>query len=190
MPTTHTYSRSVDTHYEFDELPKNVLLYLKELKDDGYNITFTDYYESVDKEDNEKDSGLYLELNVDAEDKARSDKYSTNGIKQEYHTIQKILNIGDVIMRMNITNKENFAKKILTGLKKHLKESYVGKAIHQIRFDTKKDYLLEIKIIRKQTTLYGYRRFSDDEHVYDRDIKKVARDYLDNLGYTNLNVEI
>lgn len=190
MPTTHTYSKTVDTHYEFDELPKNVLLYLKELKDDGYNIVFTDYYESVDKETNEKDSALYFELNVDAEDKARSDKYSTNGINQEYHTIQKILNIGDVIIRMNITNKENFAKKILTGLKKHLKESDVGKAIHQIRFDTKKNYFLEIKIIRKQDFAYVYRMNREKEYIYDRDIKKVARDYLDNLGYTNLNVEI
>jgi len=190
MPTKQIYSKSEDTHYEFDELPKNVLLYLKELENDGYNIVFTDYYESLDKETNEKDSTLYFELNVDAEDKARSNKYSLNAINQEYHTIQKILNIGDVILRMNITNKENFAKKILTGLKKHLKESYVGKEIHQIRFDTKKNYLLEIKIIRKQDTAYIYRLNREKEYIYDRDIKKVAKDYLDNLGYTNLYVKI
>jgi hypothetical protein len=189
MPKTHQLSDSMYIYYNSNELPRNVLVYINELKNSGYNVEFKEYTEELDETTGEKFNWLELYILIDAEERAKNNNYSGIRIERNFDTLSQILNLNSVNLKVIFTNKEAFAKKVLIGLKKHLKESYVGDFIHQIRFDTKNNNTMEIKIIRK--SFYSWHTQTHmGNRIYDRDIVNVAREYLDNLGYKSLNVYI
>ena len=78
-------------------------------------------------------------------------------------------------------NKKEFAEKFLKGLKKYMKSSGEGESVHSIRFDLTTKYEMEIKIILKKDV---------NSWRVGWEVKNLAKDYLDSLGYKNVRVYI
>ena len=192
MPKVHNnYNDTIQyTSYKNEsELPRNIKIFIKELRRNlGDNLKLDDYvvsksllspeHEDYDEEENNDD--LDLEYNVDAESYAKGKTIdSRNDIHRRFVHLADALGIENWGVFVKIINKKEFAEKFLKELKKYMKSTSVGKSIHSIRFDVKNTYDLELVFVLKREFWRNY-----------GEVREVAKEYLESLGYKNIQVHI
>ena len=176
------------TKYEENELPRNVKLFLRELRNGlvGGNLKFDEYlvYKSLldvnDEEYEEDYDDLDLMYEMDAEEyaKGKIEFDSRYQIQSKFSHIADALGIDTWTIFPKVINKKEFAEKFLKDLKKYMKSTDVGENIHAIRFNANNSQDLEISIIFKR----GFSQYTKTRNV--------AVEYLKSVGYENVRVSM
>lgn len=183
MPKITTSQYSEYSKYENEsEVPLNVRMFIREIRKRLSNdLVFDQYLETKDLETGEVVSDLDFEIIVDTEKWVKNEYPNLKDYEKKYSALCSALGIDSMSIHIQFGNKEQFAEKFLKDFKKYLKSTELGGSIHSIRFDLLSKYEVEIKIILKR----GW-PFQRDEY----EIKKIARDYLNSLGYSNIRIYI
>lgn len=176
--------KNVVYHNE-NELPKNVKLFLSELRNShfGNNLKLYRFQETFDTEagegESEYENDLDLEYPMDAE------KYATGGYEwfnkytTKFDILANTLGIDEFYISHPFVNKKEFAEKFLKDLKKYMKASEYGGDIHAIKFDLKNKHNFELQVILKR---HAWRSHNN--------IRVFAKDYLTQKGYKKINIHV
>lgn len=193
MPKVHNnYDDTIQyTKYDVEsELPRNVKIFIKELKKElGDNLKFDEYNVSksllspgdkdYDPEDNNDDLDLYYFVDAESYAKGETPYGNRRDIHNKFDHLADGLGIKVWSAYTKIVNKKEFAEKFLKDLKKYMKSTGIGDYIHAIKFNVNNTYDLELVFVLKKD-FWG--RYSD--------VRKIAREYLDSIGYNNVSVHI
>ena len=193
MPKVHNnYNNTAQiTRYDVEsELPRNIKIFIKELRNKlGDNLKLDEYtvsksllspeHQNYDPDDNNDD--LDLDYFVDAEAYAKGETPYGNrrDIQNKFDYLADALGIKSWNTYTKIVNKKEFAEKFLKDLKKYMKSTGIGDYIHAIKFNVNNTHDLELVFVLKRG-FWG--RYSD--------VRKIAREYLDSIGYNNVSVHI
>ena len=193
MPKVHNnYNNTAQiTRYDVEsELPRNIKIFIKELRNKlGDNLKLDEYtvsksllspeHQNYDPDDNNDD--LDLDYFVDAEAYAKGETPYGNrrDINNKFDYLADGLGIKVWTTYTRIVNKKEFAEKFLKDLKKYMKSTGFGDTIHAIKFNVNNTHDLELVFVLKKD-FWG--RYSD--------VRKIAREYLDSIGYNNVSVHI
>lgn len=193
MPKVHNnYNNTAQiTRYDVEsELPRNIKIFIKELRSKlGDNLKLDEYtvsksllspeHQNYDPDDNNDD--LDLDYFVDAEAYAKGETPYGNrrDINNEFDYLADGLGIKVWTTYTRIVNKKEFAEKFLKDLKKYMKSTGIGDSIHAIKFNVNNTHDLELVFVLKKD-FWG--RYSD--------VRKIAREYLDSLGYNKVSIHV
>jgi hypothetical protein len=190
MPKIYNTNSDIRKEYSENELPINIVLFIKELKNnyDFDNLSFDEYVVYIDKATGEVSNELTLNIEIDAEKYAKDKRLKKSKIDDEMSITREIFDINYLYLRTTITNKSQFAEKFLKDLKKELKNTELGKGIHQIRFNqsSTSSYDFYIDVIKKK----DYWSPTGARYVKSWDIEKFIDEYLEQKGYTNLKSRV
>jgi len=193
MPKVHNnYNDTAQiTRYDVEsELPRNIKIFIKELRKElGDNLKLDEYTVSksllspgdkdYDPDDNNDDLDLDYFVDAEAYAKGETPYGSRSEIRNKFDHLADALGIKSWNTYTKIVNKKEFADKFLKDLKKYMKSTDVGQYIHAIRFNVNNTYDLEVLFILKRDF---WSRYSQ--------VRNVAREYLDSIGYNKVSVHI
>lgn len=180
---THNNTLEHSIYKDEAELPRNVKIFIKEIRRDFPNdeLKLYTYNEFKNLETNEIRNELDLEMDMDAERYAKGEYHQIKEADTKFDDIADSIGINRFHIFTPFINKKEFAEKFLKGLKKYMKSSGEGERVHSIRFDLTTKYEMEVKIILKKD-IHSQR--------VEYSIKSLAKNYLDSLGYKNVRVYI
>ena len=180
---THNNTLEHSIYKDEAELPRNVKIFIKEIRRDFPNdeLKFYTYNEFKNLETNEIRNELDLEMDIDAERYAKGEYHHIKEADTKFDDIADSIGINIFHIVTTYINKKEFAEKFLKGLKKYMKSSGEGESVHSIRFDLTTKYEMEVKIILKKDV---------NSHRVEYSVKSLAKNYLDSLGYKNVRVYI
>lgn len=193
MPKVHNnYNNTAQiTRYDVEsELPRNIKIFIKELRSKlGDNLKLDEYtvsksllspeHQNYDPDDNNDD--LDLDYFVDAESYAKGETPYGNrrDIQNKFDYLADALGIKSWNTYTKIVNKKEFAEKFLKDLKKYMKSTEYGDYIHAIKFNVNNTHDLELVFVLKRDFWREY-----------NGVRKIAREYLDSIGYNKVSVHI
>ena len=182
----HTHNGTVEyiIYQNESELPRNVKIFIRELRKDFPNDEIKLYRYDVrkDLDDGKIDfDEVTLTMDMDAERYAKGEYSYIKDTDNKFDGLADVLGIKRWYISTPYINKKEFAEKFLKDLKKYMKSTGDGGSIHSIKFDLTSKFEMEVKIILKKEI---------NSHRVEYEIKNLAKNYLNSLGYKNIRVYI